>query len=223
MRQRSAAITVADLRITAGRLGVAHLDDGLSIRRDLDHARHDAVRSLLDRRDRHHRRPLQAIAVTVALRRDLPVAAPEQILCGAIITMSYSPAITTLATVTSAGVFGRASAISAGSAPSSSLPAEGSDAAQGSMSPGCSDAPVQAAEFAAQLRAARSQHQGNVDAAGDRRGQLRRATRVHRLEAENVAGAGLRPPPWQHRASADVGADIGTGEREGRRRCRSAV
>ena len=71
---------------------------------------------------------------------------------------------------------------------------------------------VQAAEFAAKLRAARAEHDGNVDASAD--SQIASSAARHRLDGQNVSGAGMRAPPGRDSASCDLCFDARAGERK---------
>src|SRR5262245_43614536 len=71
---------------------------------------------------------------------------------------------------------------------------------------------MKAAELAAKLGAARSEHHRNVNATRD--SQINSCAAPHRLEAENVASAGLRSPPWRDCVTSDLCLDLGACERE---------
>ena len=71
---------------------------------------------------------------------------------------------------------------------------------------------MQAAEFAAKLRAARAEHDGNVDASAD--SQIASSAARHRLDGQNVSGAGMRAPPGRDSASCDLCFDARAGERK---------
>jgi hypothetical protein len=125
---------------------------------------------------------LQAVAVAVALRRDLPAAAPEQLPCGIIERVVF------------AGDHDPDDGLFCGCARprKREIGRLDPELAGGLARRGAREdiarlqrPSVQAAELATKLRAARTEHHRQVDAAAD--GQIASCAAGHRLDGQNVS------------------------------------
>eukprot|EP01022_Parablepharisma_sp_SALTPOND_P017904 TRINITY_DN290_c0_g1_i2.p1 TRINITY_DN290_c0_g1~~TRINITY_DN290_c0_g1_i2.p1 ORF type:complete len:993 (+),score=397.05 TRINITY_DN290_c0_g1_i2:12684-15662(+) len=204
-----------DLGIAARGLGIAQLDDGLAAVRHLDHARHDAVRTQLHAARGLQAWPFQAIAVAVALRRHPPGLAPElrQRLGGVTV------------------IFGRRQdphgnhLFLAGRQRQAQLrgthaEAAGRDGRDRRSTLGARDdgqgiallqwTSFEAAEAAAQLRAARTQHGWHIQPATH--GQVGARTGAWHAQGQHLATTRMQAPPWRHRLAVECGHAVGTGQ-----------